>query len=102
MSGIYIPDMKMPTGCASCDLANYFSDGEPYCRRLMRRVVKHDARLDNCPLVAVPDHGRLIDADALTKMLYFYFEKSGGRDTLEALIKTEPTIIPADKEDGDG
>lgn len=96
MSGIYIHDMKMPTGCASCDFANYFSDGEPYCRRLMRRVVKHDARLDNCPLVAVPDHGRLIDADAATIICKTDAGIYDLTDTPEFLSYL-PTIIPADK-----
>lgn len=47
---VIVKDMNMPTGCGSCDFANYFSDGDPYCRRMMRRIVRPTARLDDCPL----------------------------------------------------
>ena len=60
---ILIKGMEMPTGCLSCDFCNPFVD-EPYCRRLMRRTPKV-SRLDGCPLIEIPPHGRLIDADAL-------------------------------------
>ena len=46
---VIVRNMQMPTGCGSCDFANYFSDGEPYCRRLMRHVTA-TKRLDDCPL----------------------------------------------------
>lgn len=47
---VIVKGMNMPTGCGSCDFANYFSDGEPYCRRLMHRITRHGERLDGCPL----------------------------------------------------
>ena len=52
-----------------------------------------------CPLVPVPEHGRLIDAYALMKQiehdtpLSAVFEK-----TMRRYLHNAPTIIPADKE----
>lgn len=60
---ILIKGMKMPTSCLSCDFCNPFTD-TPYCRRLMK-ITPISTRLDDCPLVELPPHGRLIDADAL-------------------------------------
>ena len=74
--GVYIKGMEMPSGCASCDFANYLRDGEPYCRRLMRRVPAA-RRLPDCPLVPVPPHGRLIDADAFAAEMKKRQEEAG-------------------------
>ena len=58
MSGIYIKNMEMPT-CATCQL-------ESFCNKW----ASHDAewqkqhRDENCPLIPIPNHGRLIDAIA--------------------------------------
>ena len=48
---VLIKDMKMPSGCISCDFCNPFTD-EPYCRRLMR-ITPKVTRLKDCPLVEV-------------------------------------------------
>lgn len=61
----------------------------------------------NCPLVSVPPHGRLIDADALKETLDYYIREAGWSDEInEALtwvrdefIDHEHTIIEAE---GDG
>lgn len=48
-----------------------------------------------CPLVPVPEHGRLIDADALMANA----EYKGRYDILTAYdVVAAPTIIPEDKE----
>lgn len=63
MSGIYIPGMKMPTACYDCPLCY-----DLICCLLIR-ISDSDTfnpwsgRLPNCPLIPVPDHGDLIDAD---------------------------------------
>jgi len=62
--GVYI-NMEMPKSCDDCRLNNgiscyavpeYTEDGV---------VGRTDDRPDWCPLVFVPKHGRLVDADAL-------------------------------------
>ena len=57
-------------------------------------------RPDECPLIPVPEHGRLIDADALE------YHADNVRDPMGRTEKTvmwkkieaAPTIIPGDKE----
>lgn len=61
--GVYIPNIEMPTSCSACPLATRFFDGEDVCSMLGTYVHDRD-REDDCPLVPVPKHGRLIDADA--------------------------------------
>lgn len=95
--GIYINGMKMPQNCFSCDLGKFFSDGGPYCDRLKRAVMSGLQRPDWCPLIPAPDHGRLIDADALETAMF----NDPYQDFVHVLAQL-PTIIPADKEANDG
>lgn len=94
MSGVYIKGMEMPKACIFCELY----DHENYWCNAARKDVelRFDGKLCSfCPLVAVQDHGRLIDADALIL--------NDKVNTFEAVfaIAEMPTIIPADKEDGE-
>lgn len=82
MSGVYIP-MKMPETCEDCNLESFCDlwvearkmDGscersvntEEYGVLKTRRATR---RHPDCPLVHVPPHGRLIDADALRQTMY--------------------------------
>ena len=74
-------------------------DGQMYgcyveCFVLKRAIDNDSRRLDNCPLIAVSDHGRLIDADAMRSEIPPCY-------TMEEIVKAfkdAPTIIPADKE----
>ena len=103
--GVYI-DMEMPKSCMLCPFCVEEADpanGEmcmvtgklmPPCTRV---------RLDSCPLVPVPDHGRLIDADALLKQLEDGSNQSIGQahytySFASMYVMNAPTIIPADKE----
>ena len=94
---VYIRGMEMPKSCYDCR----FRDGV-WCRAYPGRVVqdayKSHTRDDDCPLIPVPDHGRLIDADALVLNAWY---TNGGLKTLANSIPIErvttaPTIIPAD------
>lgn len=101
--GVYIKDMEMPSGCASCDFANYLRDGEPYCRRLMRRVPAA-RRLPDCPIVPVPPHGRLGDLDELVRQFPYLnnFDSGNVTMTMKAIrnrLYTAPTVIPAEEAD---
>jgi len=61
MSGIYIPNLKMPENCFYCQLGE---DG--YCLAtdpIRNRDWRLDQFKEHCPLVSVPDHGRLIIED---------------------------------------
>lgn len=112
MSGIYIPDIEMPTSCSVCWALDDYGD-YPRCRITEEQrgynFPIRQKRMDNCPLVPVPDHGRLIDADALIVELETQ-DYSGAPDYLEhwtpwdmtdsqvAELRRAPTILPADKE----
>ena len=103
MSGIYIPGVQMPKTCYDC----LFQDDE-YFGSIKCRYAKtwgsYSSRAVDCPLIPVPDHGRLIDADALDKAIGEEVHEcawdnasfSGYR--VWDLLDDAPTIIPADKE----
>ena len=64
MSGIYIPGMEMPETCCDCRFA---VDGWCYAAEKQdnKQYLNDTQRTNWCPLVPVPDHGRLIDADKI-------------------------------------
>ena len=101
MSGIYIPGMEMPKSCWDCGALHE----EDYCyagNMSIDRGHSND-RSKYCPLIAVPDHGRLIDADALSNdgwVLHKQVMRMGGFAIHEMPLNCPslPTIIPADKE----
>lgn len=73
---VLIKGMNMPQDCYDCRFMD-FSGDYPYCvatetqkgYTYISRM--HTERMDSCPLVELPPHGRLIDADALTDDLEF-------------------------------
>ena len=65
--GIYVPFLKkMPSRCEFCPLI-----GGTGCRARNPYYMDETGitRPKNCPLVELPPHGRLIDADALAKSI---------------------------------
>ena len=66
---ILIKGMKMPS-CNDCPLAGDFKCNlMPSIPALCKEydiAVQNRKRLNNCPLIEIPPHGRLIDADTLT------------------------------------
>ena len=74
--GIYIKGMEMPTDCRNCPFEMYYMNcGETKCRATGKiladfyKPIPFDGRAEECPLVEVPPHGRLIDADALLESI---------------------------------
>ena len=94
MSGIYIPNWEKPESCDDC-WAEYAYE---IC----------NSHSDSCPLISVPDHGRLIDADALhehmVKVHNEWKEHPELHESIVPVVDDEvmvlyfPTIIPADKD----
>lgn len=71
--GVYIKGMEMPTNCDECELCTCYvrEDGteENYrCVITFYPIHEFDERHEYCPLVEIPPHGRLIDADILASM----------------------------------
>lgn len=106
---VYIKSMEMPTRCYTCPCA----DLEFYDCNLMpgTRIEQHK-RLDDCPLVPVQPHGRLIDADALDiyrreEQAWHDYKLNPDNEYLEGVkdglheaakqLSTAPTIIPAEE-----
>jgi hypothetical protein len=51
-------------------------------------------RPDWCPLIELPPHGRMIDADKLKEVLEKNFGHTGGASVLAQLIDAQDTIHP--------
>ena len=107
--GVYIKGMEMPKSCRECGC----EQGGFWCGLMDEHkdtTCFTDERRDDCPLIPVPDHGRLIDADALEddNITYYavpvaYVETETMIQKIEMVIRLSaidnaPTIIPADKE----
>lgn len=65
---VLIKGMEMPKNCYDCPLAGDFKcnlmPSVPALCKEYDMAVQNEKRLNNCPLVEIPPHGRLIDADA--------------------------------------
>ena len=120
MAGIYIPNNTMPKDCPVCPVS-YWSITDGFCgcgivpgkRHAMKTehgYAESNEKPDWCPLVEVPDHGRLIDADALTVIIKEYIEEYSDTDEngwhsgkwcamkeAEMAINDAPTIRPAEE-----
>lgn len=100
--------MKMPKNCLNCPLLGYVFE----CSALgeTEMVENLNARKPNCPLIEVPPHGRLIDADALMKTCgmatdccdcpngeHGWCKRSQDAANICEAIEDAPTIIPAEE-----
>ena len=88
--GVYIPSMEMPKTDA---LLHVHADG-----RAVFYPFSADGEVTEFQAVPVPPHGRLIDADALTK----HIKRDGiASDPFVKIVcdyfKDAPTIIPAEE-----
>lgn len=101
---ILIKGMEMPTSCRYCEFRHMSLTQNAFCTAAQETIdymAERTKRLDNCPLIDVPEpHGRLIDADALAKLdrmvgkLMMY---GGEYVYTQAEIDRAPTIIPAEE-----
>lgn len=100
---VLIKGMKMPKNCDNCQL-NYDSIDCMVADNALRENGGGDFLFDherhpNCPLISVPKHGRLIDADEFlhraigTKC----FDEDYAR-MLQELVGESTTIVPASEE----
>ena len=95
---ILIKGMEMPTSCDNCWALDDYGD-YPRCRITEEQRGYNfrirEKRMDKCPLVPVPPHGRLIDADALQVEMMEMVSLGiyGEEDCIDAVIEA-PTIIP--------
>ena len=96
MSGIYLKGLKTPE--KNPITVFIYPSGKCYC--LANNIKDIDTfRLLKTEAVQVPDHGRLIDADALGERMHSYYgysERLCGE--VDDFIISATTIIPADKD----
>lgn len=106
---VIIRGMKMPKGCASCKISR--RNGKkmicPFiwkCEWDIHDPMSADHRLDGCPLVSIPPHGRLIDGDIAEVIVTDEKDEVGG--FLDGIlyaagwIADQPTIIEAEEGEG--
>ena len=94
--GVYIKGMEMPKSCIDCPC--YYP--EYYECNIVHNcnpISHNDPIPQYCPLIEVPKHGRLIDADALTTVTEMVNGK--WKTYLEVFeINDAPTIIESEGE----
>lgn len=78
---VIVKCMEMPRNCYECPM-----ESANWCNILDKRVESID-RLQDCPLVEIPPHGRMIDADKVIAT-----HKVGNWD-LHKVLAEAPTII---------
>ena len=96
--GVLIKGIKMPKCCVDCPCFYDFIS----CQALFDGTDDFSAsgfdeykmRLPNCPLVEVPPHGRLIDADRLPHYTGYALSASEVAKAVEAA----PTIIESEED----
>jgi len=100
---VLIKGMELPESCSDC-AARY----EMFCP-LRHRFIADEGRRKDCPLIEIPPHGRLIDADVLRARMYHEaFETDTPMQKwdsgcwirykmFELMEETSPTIIPAEE-----
>ena len=112
--GVYIKGMEMPTTCAKCPLGHINAKKyviecyAEYPTKLFDYDLARHSTNPFCPLVPVPDHGRLVDADDVALQIDEWMDSVGTvmighgmsyYGELLGCIEDAPTIIEADKED---
>ena len=94
--------IDMPKNCHDCPCA-YWTEGchHDYCQAAgynTELIPELETRPDWCPLVPVPEHGRLIDADAAVANRNADMNWCYDLHDLPDYLSDCPTIIPASEE----
>ena len=93
---ILIKGMEMPTSCFEC---RFSIDGFCYASGHVNIRANEERQITNyCPLVPVPPHGRLIDADELASPWNWLDDDGYPREQIIDRVNDAPTIIPAERE----
>ena len=94
MDYILIRGMKFPDKCGNCRFATAFN-----CEVTNSFISTHSIRQPDCPLIGIPKHGRLIDADALLQEHERVVDSWGKAHIVSAqAIRNAPTVIEAEEE----
>lgn len=95
---VLVCGMKMPPSCRYCEFRHMSLTQNAFCTAANETIdymAERTKRLDNCPLIELPPHGRLVDADALEPyMLNEHYKYRLVYDADE--VANAPTIIEAE------
>lgn len=92
---ILIKGMDMPKYCYTCPAYDYIKS---FCCVLRTKVINlNDNRYKDCPLIAVPTHGRLIDADKLLESFGEALDEDRHFVNYFALVDEAPTVVEAEE-----
>lgn len=99
--GVLIRGMEMPHDCEECKLCVIIPVGDYQILRkcaALNKMAGYLIRRNDCPLVELPPHGRLIDADELIDAGWQLSRDNIFTGKYEiALLSSVPTIIPAEE-----
>ena len=108
--GVYIKGMEMPSRCGRCDMCIKEADGDiDYhyaCCITAARIDNLGEKMDDCPLVHVPQHGRLVDMGEIEERIDSCCDDIDCSKTMcnECAVQIvmdkvfdAPTIIPAEE-----
>lgn len=97
MSGVYIKGMEIAEHCIDCPfmVSRDNDDCILQSEEANANFGSWDDMRKGCPLIPVPDHGRLIDANALKEN--WFITELGNKVVEVQEIDAAPTIIPASK-----
>ena len=92
----------MPKSCTFCRFCEGLADTlNGTCAFCAVDGKQRDAQTnDGCPLIPVPEHGRLIDAEEFKT--HFWEKQAYFTERIYQKLDMMPTIIPADKEGDNG
>lgn len=93
MKGIYIKGMEMPKNCCICHFSSH--DMCLLCKRDAEDWFEN--RPEYCPLIELPDHGDLIDRDALKNELFFDTADCDLEMIEFERVSGAPVVIPAER-----
>ena len=113
---ILIKGTKMPKNCEECQSTlGLFADECPLFAEFPKKFdfdpeIYHNRRYDGCPLVEIPPHGRLIDADKLlerikrdfdTKCIFNNEEEAyqSAIEDIEFIIDCASTVIESEEQE---
>ena len=90
--GVYVKDIEMPQNCYFCWLGRKC----PKYEALLWNEINKERKAD-CPLIFIPSHGRVIDADMLTISTAVPLDGKPYQYVHIDNIKDAPTIIPVEE-----
>lgn len=106
---VLIKGMEMPTSCSVCPMlegermdglchaaSKWLDDDEHWTWYVYPEGDIDDSKPCNCPLIPVPPHGRLIDADALETDTEWNDREDGYISYSKVAIECAPIIIEAE------